>query len=102
MDTQCVDLFSNALSGTGILNTPSNFTNALPVPLDLDHAEVAVKEISLPTSWGALKEPLETQRYRWVVVQKLPHRNCPMTNTTGEKYPGLTPSPLNKVLITIG
>ena len=48
---ETVNVFSNAVSADGSTNTPSEFNVALPHPVDLHGMQVAVRNITFPTSW---------------------------------------------------
>lgn len=65
-----VDLFSGAVSGTGSLNDPHDFTNPLPEPVNLSNCEVTVKEFSLPTSWHPVRAHVDPHQFRWLVIKR--------------------------------
>lgn len=64
-----IDLFSNAVSGNGYVNTCDNFVNTLPEPLNMENVEVCVKQITLPTSWNPIPhQHRDKSRLRWIVT----------------------------------
>ena len=63
-----IDLFSNAVSGNGQVNTCDNFLNMLPEPCNMQDVEVCVKQITIPTSWDPIPHHhRDTTRFRWIV-----------------------------------
>ena len=66
---ESVSIFSNAESGNGMKNGPGHFNVRLPKPIMLHGMEVAVKNVTFPTSWNPI--PLkDRQRHtpRWGVT----------------------------------
>ena len=69
---ETVNVFSNALSADGSINTPSEFNVALPHPVDLRGMQVAVRNITFPTSWDPTPRKNRTKAApRWAVVSGL-------------------------------
>ena len=63
-----IDLFSNAVSGNGHVNTCDDFVNMLPEPCNMQDVEVCVKQITIPTSWDPIPHHhRDTTRLRWIV-----------------------------------
>lgn len=66
---ETVNVFSNAPSADGSVNTPNKFDVKLPQPVDLHGTEVAVRNVTFPTSWN----PVPARRRhkgapRWCLV----------------------------------
>ena len=61
---ESVSIFSNAESGNGMKNCPGHFNVRVPKPIILHGMDVAVKNITFPTSWNP---------YRWKTVNGTHH-----------------------------
>ena len=65
---ETVIILSNGESGNGMSNTPGHFNVRLPKPINLKGMEVAVKNITFPTSWNPV--PLKVRHHTpcWCVT----------------------------------
>lgn len=68
---ETVNVFSNAKSADGSVNTPGEFNVALPRTVDLRDMEVAVRNITFPTSWNPTpKKNRHKTAPRWCITVK--------------------------------
>ena len=65
---ETVTILSHGASGNGMLNTPGYFNVRLPKPINLQGMEVAVKNITFPTSWNPVPLKVRHHTPRWCVT----------------------------------